>query len=1121
MKKTNYLKAAALGGASAFVLGANAFAMEYNIPGGDLKSALDAYATQTHVSLIVSGAAVKDVHTSGAKGELTADAALSRILTGTGFTSYRNAQGEIGIVRGEQHAQVTEQHRLLAMAGTAVPVRAASSVETIVVTSSKIKGDIQTVPIAITALSQEQLTSRQIAGGPDLVKEVPNLTFTKTNFTGYNIQIRGIGTQAISVTTDPAVAVALNDVPFIRNHFFEQEFFDVSQVEVARGPQGTLFGRNATAGVVNVISAKPTDHYEAMGSIDVGNYNNRRLEGMLNVPILDDKIDLRVAGEWTKRDGYAYNDVTDHQVDGRDLYSTRVSLLVHPVENLTATAVWEHFQENDDRARSTKQLCARSNAPDVVNGPAGPQIPGPLDASNLTGFDGGNFGKPWLSQGCTPVSLYSPQSYQTPNAGGEPFFAPFSVFFSMQGYLSVAKWMDPYTSVTQQHDLRTISSQIDPTYRAKNDTYEFNADYSVAPSLTLTSQTAYSTDFLYSTEDFNRFNTYENFLQDPYRSGVPSYVSAYGTFVGQDNQFCDPQFGCSSRFIAMDRSSETARQFYQELRLSTDFKGSWNFVAGANYMSYHTSEDYYIFSNVLTLIAMQAGNSDWGGGTRGADAPHIPFDATIANSCDPQPADPANIPNGLFGGIGCQYIDPNPVDRVNGQGHNYFLNHNPYALSSWAAFGEVYYQLAPDMKLTGGLRYTDDKKDFPVYPTWALMAGKGIPQTDEIRQEWREFTGRAVVDWTPKLDFTDQTMVYASYAHGYKGGGANPPGVTPIPTFIPGDYFSSPSNQTHPVTFKPEFNDAFELGTKNTLGDGEVTLNADVFFYKYRNYQISQIIDRTAVNMNVNATVGGAEITSEWSPLPGLKLGFNGGYENTRIDNGQSAIDIMDRAAGNPNWMVVRPFPTQTSNCVLPTYVVNEYMAGNAPGGIPFACLIAYSLGFDPITFGPYTQNPQPPYPGFDPLAGNSANDPYSGQNTYNGVDYGPAPNDGEGFAKNIGGNQLPNAPHYTASLTADFTMPLSEDWAGTIHGDFYWQSQSFWRIFNDSQYDKLRGYSNVNLALILTNADGWQVMGYMKNIFNTTAITGAFLNSDDTSLTTNVFVTDPRLYGIRITKNF
>ena len=134
------------------------------------------------------------------------------------------------------------------------------------------------------------------------------MTFTKTNFSGYSIQLRGIGTQAISVTTDPAVAVAFNDIPFIRNHFFEQEFYDVSQVEVLRGPQGTLYGRNATAGVVNLVSAKPTDQFEAMASADIGNYQNRRLEGMINIPIVDDRLDIRVAGEWTKRQGYSFNE---------------------------------------------------------------------------------------------------------------------------------------------------------------------------------------------------------------------------------------------------------------------------------------------------------------------------------------------------------------------------------------------------------------------------------------------------------------------------------------------------------------------------------------------------------------------------------------------------------------------------------------------------------------------------------------------------------------------------------------------------------------------------------------------------------------------------------------------
>ncbi len=99
--------------------------------------------------------------------------------------------------------------------------------------------------------------------------------------------------------------------------------------------------------------------------------------------------------------------------------------------------------------------------------------------------------------------------------------------------------------------------------------------------------------------------------------------------------------------------------------------------------------------------------------------------------------------------------------------------------------------------------------------------------------------------------------------------------------------------------------------------------------------------------------------------------------------------------------------------------------------------------------------------------------------------------------------------------------MPLTTDWAGTARMDYYWQDYSWARVFNDNPYDRLRGYTNVNLTLIFTSQNGWQVMLYDKNVFNTTAITGTFLNSDDSGLTTNVFLTDPKLIGIRVTKNW
>ena len=602
MTKLRYLKSAVLAGAGTFVLATGAYANDFNIPGGDLKSALDAYMKQARVALMYPDDELKGVHTKGAQGELTASVALSRILSGTGFVTQQES-GAIAVVRDRDTMETSE--RLTQVAPIRVAAAASAAVETVVVTSSKIKGDIQTVPIAITALSQEQLTSRQIAGGPDLVKEVPNLTFSKTNFTGYNIQIRGIGTQAISVTTDPAVAVAFNDIPFIRNHFFEQEFYDVSQVEVLRGPQGTLYGRNATAGVVNLISAKPTDQFEAMASADWGNYHNRRYEGMVNIPIVDDRLDLRVAGEWTKRDGYTFDETTGQPVDGRDLWSTRVTLGMKPFEHVQAYLVWEHFSENDDRVRSAKQLC---------NYDPGPASVGPLNQSFVS-FNGYAFtageifatdrsARGALSQGCLPASLYSPISYETPNGGALPIVYAAELggagFF---GSSALITGTDPYSSNTQSRNLRSIQSALKPVYQAKNDTLEFNVDYAVTPALTFTSQTGYNHDFLASEEDFNRFNSNPGlFFTSADEPNPDGYGDGhYGVRFTPGGVFCDPQLGCSDKFVGEDLSQEHAWQISQEFRLASNFTGPLNFSIGGNYLHYETLEDYYVFLNLISL----------------------------------------------------------------------------------------------------------------------------------------------------------------------------------------------------------------------------------------------------------------------------------------------------------------------------------------------------------------------------------------------------------------------------------------------------------------------------------------------------------------------------------------
>src|SRR3546814_2427795 len=91
----------------------------------------------------------------------------------------------------------------------------------------------------------------------------------------------------------------------------------------------------------------------------VGNYNSRRMVGMLNVPIVTDILGLRIAGSMTNRDGYDYNSVTKNRINGRDLYSFRTTLAFEPEPWLRANVVWERFREDDNRSRTGKQLCHR------------------------------------------------------------------------------------------------------------------------------------------------------------------------------------------------------------------------------------------------------------------------------------------------------------------------------------------------------------------------------------------------------------------------------------------------------------------------------------------------------------------------------------------------------------------------------------------------------------------------------------------------------------------------------------------------------------------------------------------------------------------------------------------
>jgi iron complex outermembrane recepter protein len=952
---------------------------------------------------------------------------------------------------------------------------AANTIEEVVVTAQRKREASQTVPISISAFSAKSLEVQKIEGGPDLLKAIPNVTFTKTNFSGYNLTIRGIGTQAVSATTDPGVSVNFNGTSFIRNRLFEQEFFDVEQVEVLRGPQGTLYGRNATAGAVNVISAKPTDHYAGEIKAEAGSYGDKRVSAFLNIPLDEDKLDLRVGGAWTQRDGYAFNSITGDNIDGRDLYSTRVTLGFRPSPRLHGNLIWERFREKDSRARSTKQLCTRDPGPSSIG-----------DVQNLS-----TLASAFLSQGCQDASLYAPAAFGTPNGLSIPYVLAGVQNTEIIGLehhtfapVNLLKPIDPYGGEMQSPNLREIASQFDPNYRAASDIVELNFDYELTPHLTFTSETAYNEDKYFATEDYNRFTTVPGVFNDS--TGLKNAITLTGPTpkITPGGVFCDPQLGCSTTIEGQDRSQANSHQFSQEFRLASSFDGPINFSIGANYTLYRTVEDYYVFFNILTAIAQSHG--------------------AVGNYSSSKDLSQCYDQNGniqtvtITGNVGCIYIDPNKAHSVNGDGHNYFLSENPYSIHSAAAFGEVYYKITHDLKLTAGFRYTDDTKIFTPIPTQTLLDSTnggtvdgGYPALADIRQHWGAVTGRLALDWSPRLSFTDQTLLYASYNRGYKGGGANPPGIGYTTASVGG---VPPPVQLlpFPATFLPEYVNAFEIGAKNTLLGGSLLLNGDVFYYSYENYQVSQIENDTAENQNFNAKIWGAEFESVWQANRHLRFTANLGYQDSSLARGSFSIDVENRTQGNPNFAVLKGNEFLPDNCVVSVTYIASVIAANRANGQPDDA----NLGaICPGTFlSQFLQNP--------PTAAD-------------------LPNGGQGFFADLAGHNLPNQPHFTQSLGADYTLWLPDGWEAVLHGDYYHQSSSWARVYQDP-VDRLQGWSNINLRLTLGKpAAGLEFEVYVKNLLNSSPITGAFVNSESTALTVNVFTLDPRLIGASIRKRF
>jgi len=206
---------------------------------------------------------------------------------------------------------------------------AAAQLEELLVTAERREASLQVTPVSITAFSGDQLRLKGIQTSEQLSGFTPGLQIQR-DVIG-KVVIRGIGTENFTVAGDPGVALSLDGTYISRSSVAIFDLFDMERVEVLRGPQGTLYGRNATGGAINFITQKPTDEFDMDFQFDAGDYDKLRFEGAVGGPIVEGVLNGRIATLVFDRDGYTDNKFVGvgrglDDLDSRDLFAIRGSL---------------------------------------------------------------------------------------------------------------------------------------------------------------------------------------------------------------------------------------------------------------------------------------------------------------------------------------------------------------------------------------------------------------------------------------------------------------------------------------------------------------------------------------------------------------------------------------------------------------------------------------------------------------------------------------------------------------------------------------------------------------------------------------------------------------------------
>jgi iron complex outermembrane recepter protein len=697
----------------------------------------------------------------------------------------------------------------------------------IIVTAQRREERLQDAPVSVTAFTADTLASQEVTNLSGIARFTPNVEINGGRSDGggsaFQAYIRGVGQQDFLFPNEPGVGLYVDDVYYATSAGGALGLADVERIEVLRGPQGTLYGKNTIGGAIKIVT-KPSNLTEWEGSLEAatGQFQRSDIKGYVSGPVVKGVLGLKLSAAVLKRDGFGQRVRQDFDLSDENKFILRGELRWKANEAIEVTLRGDYTRQRQ-------------------HGPAGTMVNRLPSDVDLTGL----------------AALLS-----VPGVG--PYFpgSPFGATPPYPGLLGQDPtpqnpflFDDFYNVLIVPYQNQRLGLPAGTRFDARWITGSGRRSNGTDPSLDRNTSWGVS-----GTVDWQ-------LADDVSLKSIMAYRKFSGMF---------PRDGDHSPYPVVATANDyKSRQFSEELQLGGNaLNGRLKWLIGGFYMKTNQSDrnKVNLFSGLYEVLN-----------------PVAPFLNFLTPGVGSGPT--ANFTTSAFS------FD--------------YLPENKIAIDTWAAFGQVNYEVIDRLNVTLGGRYSKDSKTYTQDHRFQLISdprfGPGTPgytgsvppfETDGLarlvgprvlKDSWGSFTPRVGLDYK----VSPRNMLYANWSKGFKGGGWSP----------------RPTQQNNTdLSYNPETISTFEIGSKNTFLNGKVLFNLAAFYSNYNNVQLTTIGSGATgalilLTRNVgNQRIWGLEAEFTARPAVGLEFNFAGGYLNSKwnkFNRASCSVAVFDATSGN------------------------------------------------------------------------------------------------------------------------------------------------------------------------------------------------------------------------------